>query len=38
MRRIIETEINRARSAAADECEQQAVALRNTGKAAPSSW
>lgn len=38
MRKIIETEIDRARSAAADEFARQAESLRGTGKAAPPRW
>ena len=38
MRKIIETEINRARTAAADEFERQAQSLTSTGKAAPPKW
>ena len=38
MRKVIETEVNRARSATADECERQAQSLTSTGKAAPQKW
>ncbi len=38
MRKIIESEIDRARTAAADECERQAQSLATSGKAAPQKW
>jgi hypothetical protein len=38
MRKIIETEIDRARSTAADEFARQAESLRGTGKAAVPRW
>jgi hypothetical protein len=38
MRRIIESEIDRARTATADECKRQAQFLRESGKAASPKW
>jgi hypothetical protein len=38
LQKTIESEINRARSAAADECDRQAQSLRTTGRSASPNW
>jgi hypothetical protein len=38
LRKTIESEINRARTMAADECDRQAQSLEATGKAASPNW